>query len=98
MKHLSVSTIEGYRRGVAKTDTQQDIIPSHNSFLRLFLDLLEKIFVYDPSKRITARQALEHPWFRELAIPDDGTEAAKIRLERLRADPEYTHSRPVNVA
>ena len=98
MKHLSVSTSQGWSGGVTRTDTQQDIIPSHNPFLRLFLDLLEKIFVYDPSKRITARQALDHPWFRDMAIPDDGTEAAKIRLERLRADPEYTHSRPVNVA
>lgn len=98
MKRLGVSTTDGPICGVKRTDTQQDIIPSHNTFLRLFLDLLEKIFVYDPSKRITARQALDHPWFRELAIPDDGTEAAKIRLERLRADPDYTHSRPVNVA
>lgn len=48
-----------------------------------FLDLLQKIFIYDPAKRITARQALEHPWFREAAIPDDGTEAAKIKYERV---------------
>jgi dual-specificity kinase len=68
--------------------------------LRLFLDLLEKIFVYDPARRITARQALDHPWFKEPAIADDGTEAAKIRLERLRADPEYAHSRapPLSVS
>jgi dual-specificity kinase len=48
------------------------------------LDLLQKIFVYDPARRITARQALEHPWFREPVVADDGTEAAKIRYERMR--------------
>lgn len=98
LDYPTADTTRASRRFVKNMKHLSDIIPSHNPFLRLFLDLLEKIFVYDPSKRITARQALEHPWFRELAIPDDGTEAAKIRLERLRADPEYTHSRPVNVA
>jgi len=39
---------------------------------------LKKIFVYEPSRRITAQQALGHPWFREL-LQDDGTEALKIR-------------------
>jgi dual-specificity kinase len=45
------------------------------------LDLLKKIFVYDPAKRITAKQALRHPWFKE-SIKDDGTEAARIRDEK----------------
>ena len=49
-----------------------------------FLDLLQKIFVYDPAQRITAKQALQHPWFREVAHPDDGTEAARIRADKLR--------------
>lgn len=31
-------------------------------YWKLFLDLLSKIFVYDPQKRITAREALNHPW------------------------------------
>jgi len=43
---------------------------------------LQKIFVYDPSERITAKQALQHPWFKEAATPDDGTEATKIRMQR----------------
>lgn len=30
------------------------------------VDLLEKIFVYDPSKRPTAAEALEHPYFDEI--------------------------------
>jgi dual-specificity kinase len=43
---------------------------------------LKKIFVYDPEERITAKQALQHPWFKEAATPDDGTEATKIRIQR----------------
>ena len=45
------------------------------------LDLLRKIFVYDPAKRITAKDALKHPWFRETMV-DDGVEAARLRRER----------------
>jgi dual-specificity kinase len=67
-------------------DKEQDIIPSNNAFLKNFVDLLKKIFVYDPAQRITAKQALNHPWLKEMAQPDDGTEAAKIRLERIRME------------
>ena len=50
-------------------------------FNKMFLDLLRKIFVYDPNKRVTAKEALKHPWFKESLI-DDGTEAARLRRER----------------
>lgn len=63
----------------------QDTIPPHTEFNRKFLDLLKQIFIYDPKKRITAHQALQHEWFRE-HFEDDGTEAEKIRIERERAD------------
>ena len=46
-------------------------------------------FIYDPKRRITAKEALKHPWFNE-AIRDDGTEALRLRLakedERRRVD------------
>ena len=45
------------------------------------LDLLRRIFVYDPKDRITAKEALKHPWFRETLI-DDGTEAIRIRNQK----------------
>ncbi|KAK7940816.1 uncharacterized protein PG986_013203 [Apiospora aurea] len=93
LDYPTADTTRASRRFVKNMKRLSDIIPTHSPFLRMFLDLLEKIFVYDPARRITARQALDHPWFKEAAIADDGTEAAKIRLERLRADPEYAHSR-----
>lgn len=63
------------------TDWSKECILPHTEFNRKFLDLLKKIFVYDPKKRITAKEALQHPWFQETLL-DDGTEAHKIRLER----------------
>jgi len=29
-------------------------------------DLINKMLIYNPDKRITASQALKHPWFREI--------------------------------
>ena len=63
----------------------QDIILPNTAFNKQFLDLLRKIFIYDPTKRITAKEALKHPWFKESLI-DDGTEAARIRREREEDD------------
>lgn len=39
--------------------------------------------MYNPDKRLTAKQALAHPWFRE-TLNDDGTEAHRIRTEKER--------------
>lgn len=33
------------------------------------LDLLASLLAYDPSRRITAGRALEHPWFRDVHLP-----------------------------
>ncbi|PHH70326.1 hypothetical protein CDD82_7206 [Ophiocordyceps australis] len=85
-------TTRGSRRFVKAMRYLQDIIPSNTTFFKNFLDLLSKIFVYDPSQRITAKEALDHPWFKEMAVADDGTEAAKIRLERKLKEQE--HLRP----
>ena len=62
----------------------QDFIPANTTFNKQLLDLLRKIFVYDPKQRITAKQALKHPWFKE-SLVDDGTEAIRIRDERAAA-------------
>lgn len=59
----------------------KETIPPNNHFNEQFLDLLRRIFVYDPKKRLTAKQALAHPWFKE-TLQDDGTEALKIRMHK----------------
>lgn len=80
MKPLEVSTISS--RCWIWANTRQQIIPDNTKFGKNFLDLLRKIFIYDPEQRITAKEALNHPWFKEAATPDDGTEATKIRIQR----------------
>ncbi|KAJ4391080.1 serine threonine protein kinase CMGC group [Gnomoniopsis smithogilvyi] len=79
-------TTRASRRFVKAMKKLDEIMPSNTPFLKNFKDLLKKIFVYDPAHRITAKEALQHPWFKETAHPDDGTEAAKIKMERLRKD------------
>ncbi|KAJ9219297.1 kinase-like domain-containing protein [Paecilomyces variotii] len=65
------------RKYVKAMKQLSEFIPSNTPFNRQFLDLLQRIFVYDPKNRITAKQALKHPWFKETII-DDGTEALRI--------------------
>ncbi len=62
----------------------QEFIPAGNAFNKHFIDLLRRIFQYDPKQRITAKQALKHFWFKE-TITDDGSEAARIRQTREQA-------------
>lgn len=49
-----------------------ELINEANSHLvdELLIDLLEKIFVYDPAKRITTRAVLQHPYFDEVRKVD----------------------------
>ncbi|KAL8746997.1 MAG: hypothetical protein Q9184_007668 [Pyrenodesmia sp. 2 TL-2023] len=84
-------TTKASKKYVKAMKSLSDIIPSSNLFNKQFLDLLRKIFVYDPNKRITAKQALRHPWFRESLI-DDGTEAARIRRSRIEGRPEVNNA------
>ena len=79
MKHLNVSWLHSICGKLLTA--AQEFIPSSTPFNKQLLDLLRKIFVYDPKQRITAKQALKHPWFKE-SIVDDGTEALRIRDQR----------------
>lgn len=81
MKFLQVSYHSISQNNARANITAQDIIPLRSTFNRQFVDLLRKIFVYDPKARVTAKKALQHPWFKE-TIKDDGTEAFKIKLQK----------------
>ncbi|KAM5475355.1 serine threonine protein kinase CMGC group [Microsporum audouinii] len=66
-----------YVKAMKQLHGVQEFIPATTSFNKQFLDLLRRIFVYDPKARITAKEALKHPWFKDTII-DDGTEAVRI--------------------
>lgn len=89
LDYPQADTTRASRRFVKAMKRLDDIIPKSTPFLEQFLDLLHKIFVYDPSRRITAKEALKHPWFKMVPLPDDGSEAAKIRLDRMKKAPVH---------
>lgn len=92
LDYPTAETTRASRRFVKNMKRLKDIIPhEQNSFFRHFLDLLKKIFVYDPAARITALEALKHPWFKEVPEKDDGTAAAQIREERRAASARSEH-------
>lgn len=72
-------TTRASRKYVKAMKVLTDFIPTNTPFNRQFLDLLQRIFVYDPKNRISAKEALKHPWFKESLI-DDGTEAYRIGM------------------
>lgn len=84
MKQLHVSLGPPLVQAQRTDREMQEFIPANTPFNRQLLDLLRKIFVYDPKQRITAKEALKHPWFKETLV-DDGTEAIRIREERASA-------------
>jgi dual-specificity kinase len=90
MKHLHVWLLSDSLFAFA--NRFQEFIPGTTPFNKQLLDLLRKIFVYDPKQRITAKQALKHPWFKE-SLVDDGTEAIRIREERANGAPEAKRPR-----
>ncbi|EXJ87280.1 CMGC/CLK protein kinase [Capronia epimyces CBS 606.96] len=84
LDYPNTETTKASRKYVKAMKQLHEFIPANTSFNRQLLDLLRKIFVYDPKQRITAKEALKHPWFKETLV-DDGTEAIRIREERANA-------------
>ncbi|KAJ5912299.1 hypothetical protein N7504_001182 [Penicillium tannophilum] len=79
LDYPNTETTRASRKYVRAMKELTDFIPTSTPFNRQFLDLLRLIFVYDPKQRITAKDALKHPWFKE-SIIDDGTEAYRIGM------------------
>lgn len=54
------------------------------------IDLLQRLLTYDPRRRITAEEALRHPWFKESpapAHPDTFGSFPSIAAGERRRDP-----------
>jgi len=49
---------------------RQEIITPTDIINKHFLDLVRKLLTFDPTQRITVREALNHPYF-QLSIPDE---------------------------
>ncbi|KNC98912.1 CMGC/CLK protein kinase [Spizellomyces punctatus DAOM BR117] len=52
------------KRFVKNMKPLRDIIRPQDDIMESFLDLVQQMLVYDPRERITARQALQHQFFR----------------------------------
>ncbi|ORY02872.1 kinase-like protein [Basidiobolus meristosporus CBS 931.73] len=57
------------RKYVKNMKPIESIIPPTTNCNAYLLDLVKKMLTYDPSQRITAREALRHPYFRNEIIP-----------------------------
>ncbi|CAO3645340.1 unnamed protein product [Cunninghamella echinulata] len=51
------------RQYVRNLKTLSQLIHPHTQYNIQFMDLIKKMLVYDPNNRITAREALRHPFF-----------------------------------
>jgi cyclin-dependent kinase 12/13 len=57
------------------------------------LDLLEKLLKWNPSKRLKARQALDHPYFKEEPLPCEPNQLPYIEGEMHEHTVQQAHSR-----
>lgn len=68
-------------------------------------NLLNRLLAFDPRKRLSAKAALEHPWFQELPLPcekalmptyptkkDGGSELARDKRKAKSPDPVMAYS------
>ena len=51
----------------------------------VYQDLIRKLLVRDPRKRLSAREALGHPWVRGLAAKSNHMEEAQSQLKKFNA-------------
>ncbi|KIJ57267.1 hypothetical protein M422DRAFT_148636 [Sphaerobolus stellatus SS14] len=62
-EHSHYMRLDRYNNNLYNWTNQR--IRSHQAY-----DLLTKLFIYNPDKRITAKQALEHKWFQDEPKPN----------------------------
>ncbi len=60
------------------------IVPEFKYVSRDALDILKKMMTYDPERRISAEEALKHPWIAKKAYEETDNEATFKALKNLR--------------
>lgn len=60
---------EKFRRTAAYTPFTPMAVTARPVLSESGLDLLNRLLTFDPEKRITAQEALDHDWFREVPLP-----------------------------
>lgn len=58
------------RKEVRGTRALEDVIKQNDVVNTRFLDLVKKLLIWEPSERLTVREALTHPYF-DLTIPPE---------------------------
>ena len=71
MSWPGVTSFPDYKPSFPKWTRREDegLVPGLNE---LGLDLLEALLVYDPASRISAKQAIQHPYFDGVVVPGQG--------------------------
>ena len=60
------------------------IVPEFKYVSRDALDILKKMMTYDPERRISAEEALKHPWIAKKAYEETDNEVTFKALKNLR--------------
>jgi len=53
------------------------------------IDLMEQMLIYDPEKRISAKQALKHPYFKELREADARAKQLQAMQQQMQAQKQF---------
>ncbi|ORX60813.1 kinase-like protein [Piromyces finnis] len=64
LNYPNEKTTDDSKKYVKSMKQLNKIIPPKNKFYELFLDLVQKLLIYDPNKRITAYEAKQHNFFK----------------------------------
>lgn len=75
-----VTSFPDYKASFPKWSRREDepLVPGLND---VGLDLLELLLVYDPAARISAKQAVLHPFFEGVVIPGQGMVKAEMQAQ-----------------